>query len=75
MGTLAINELKIFIRRSGTVTPALSEKSPNIEFSLVRILPYSDPAGFYSLKENNRNTRSRCEICSKLRIKTPERSQ
>ena len=26
-------------------------------------------------KVNNRNTRTRCEICSKLTIKTPERCQ
>ena len=31
------------------------------------------PAGIYLLKGNNRNTRTRCEISSKLRIKTPER--
>ena len=31
--------------------------------------------GIYSLKANNRNTRTRCEICSKLTIKTPERLQ
>ena len=31
------------------------------------------PAGIYLLKVNNRNTRTRCEICSKLAIKTPER--
>ena len=31
------------------------------------------PAGNYMLKVNNRNTRTRCEICSKLTIKTPER--
>ena len=29
--------------------------------------------GIYLLKVNNRNTRTRCEICSKLTIKTPER--
>ena len=35
---------------------------------------FSDsPAGIYLLKVNNRNTRTRCEICSKLTIKTPER--
>ena len=28
------------------------------------------PVGIYLLKINNRNTRSRCEICSKLTIKT-----
>ena len=33
------------------------------------------PAGIYLLKVNNRNTRIRCEICSKLTIKIPERRQ
>ena len=33
------------------------------------------PAGNYMFKVNNRNTRTRCEICSKLTIKTPERYQ
>ena len=31
------------------------------------------PVGIYLLKVNNRNTRTRFEICSKLTIKTPER--
>ena len=29
-------------------------------------------AGIYMFKINNRNIRARCEICSKLTIKTPE---
>ena len=29
--------------------------------------------GIYLLKVNNRNNKRRCEICSKLTIKTPER--
>ena len=33
------------------------------------------PAGIYLLKVNNRNSRTRCEICSKLIIKIPERRQ
>ena len=33
------------------------------------------PAGIYLLKVNNRNTRTKCEICSKLTIKTPEQRQ
>ena len=33
------------------------------------------PVDIYLLKVNNRNTRTRCEICSKLTIKTPERRQ
>ena len=31
------------------------------------------PAGNYMFKVNYRNTRTRCEICSKLTIKTSER--
>ena len=31
------------------------------------------PANIYLCKVNNRNTKKRCEICSKLTIKTPER--
>ena len=33
------------------------------------------PANIYLLKVNNRSTRKRCEICSKLTIKLPKRSQ
>ena len=33
------------------------------------------PAGIYLLRIDKRNTRARCEICSKLTIKTPERRQ
>ena len=31
------------------------------------------PAGIYLLKVKKRNTRTRCEICEKLILKTPER--
>ena len=34
---------------------------------------YLYPAGIYLFKVNNRNTRTRCKICPKLTIKTPER--
>ena len=38
-----------------------------------KIISYTKaPAGNYMFKVNNRNTRKKCEICSKLRIKTPE---
>ena len=36
---------------------------------------YLYPAGIYLLKVNNRNTRTRKQICSKLTIKTKERCQ
>ena len=35
----------------------------------------TNPANIYLLKVNKRNTRKRCEICSKLTVKTPERRQ
>ena len=31
------------------------------------------PANIYQFKVNNSNTKTRCEICSKLTIETPER--
>ena len=37
---------------------------------MVAVLKIDFPAGIYLLKVNNRNTRIRCEICSKLAIKT-----
>ena len=39
----------------------------------VRQLGESNPSGNYMFKFINRNTRTRCEICSKLTIKIPER--
>ena len=35
----------------------------------------SYPAGIFLFKVYNRNTRTKCEICSQLKIKTPERRQ
>ena len=32
-----------------------------------------NPAGNYLFKINNSNTRTKCEICSELTVKTPER--
>ena len=34
-----------------------------------------NPANIYLLKVSSRNTRKRCELCSKLTIKTPEPRQ
>ena len=33
------------------------------------------PVGNYMFKVKNKNTRARCEICSKLTIETPEQRQ
>ena len=35
----------------------------------------ANPVGIYLLKVNNRNTKTRCETCSKLTIKKSERRQ
>ena len=51
---------------SSQLTAHLTRKRDLIECSNPR-------AGNYIFKGNNRNTRTRCEICSKLTIKTPER--
>ena len=40
--------------------------------SFPKMIPKAIPAGIYLLKVNYRNTRARCEICSKLTIKTSE---
>ena len=40
--------------------------------SFPKIIPKAIPAGIYLLNVNYRNTRARCEICSKLTIKTSE---
>ena len=42
-----------------------------LEANCYTLIPY--PAGNYMFKVNNRNTKTKCEICSKLTIKTPER--
>ena len=45
----------------------------NRDFFILKMI--LNPAGNYMFKVNNRNTRTRCEICSKLTIKTPKRRQ
>ena len=49
------------------------ETHQNMETIALEPLGHIYPAGNYMFKVNNRNTRTRCEICSKLTIKTPER--
>ena len=49
------------------------EKQITNEFNNFLINVGPSPVGIYLLKVNNRNTRTRCEICSKLTIKTSER--
>ena len=41
--------------------------------SIPHNMEITDPAGNYIFKVNNRITRRRCKICSKLTTKPPER--
>ena len=52
-----------------TADEAVKQKTKSKKSSLFTIFP----AGIYLLKVNNRNNRTRWEICSKLTIKIPER--
>ena len=36
---------------------------------------FNIPSGIYLLKVNNRNTKTRCDMCSKLTVKKPEQRQ
>ena len=50
------------------------QRNPFIHSRSVEVVAISFPDGNYMFKVNNRNSRTRCEICSKL-IKIPERHQ
>ena len=51
-----------------------SEKNELVNYVSYKVKPSLNyPAAIYLLKVNTRNTRTRCEMCSKLTIKAPER--
>ena len=68
MGTLTL---------SNTMLPTLARLFNNVKKNLFTccfsVLFKVNPVGIYLFKVNNRNTRTRCEICSRLTIKTSER--
>ena len=55
--------------------PAYSFHIESLEFISSYLKKKNSSAGIYLLKINDRNTRTICEICSKLTKKTPERCQ
>ena len=57
----------------GTLIDKGLSKNVNKKMSVRKVITFNFPVGIYLLKVNNRNTTTRCEICSKLTIKTPER--
>ena len=64
----AANKYVLLMKPLFRQTSDILDEQNNIDYS-----PSIRPAGIYLLKVNNRNTRARCEICSKLTINTPER--
>ena len=64
--------LKTFCKSDSLNLVCLKSFGPNAPFLIVSllILPYY-PSEIYLVKVNNRNIRARCEIYSKLTIKTP----
>ena len=58
------------------VKTEILSKSSSLIMSVGTLIIYLSksiyPANIHLFKVNNRNTRKRCKICSKLRIKTPE---
>ena len=62
-------DLPGFYIRATSPLNGLNRCSENI----LRAINGPNPVGIYLLKVNNRDTKTRCEICSKLTIKTPER--
>ena len=55
-------------------TPTSAGRSYELRFAQLSVRPsICNSGGSYMFKVNNRNTRTRCEIRTKLTIKTPER--
>ena len=74
-----LNEELLLRREKLSVNPTVFE---DIDKNMVKVHHYRPkavlvlqnyPVDIYLLKVNNRNNKTRCEICSKLTIKTPER--
>ena len=65
--SISRNEVEVLYHKGGLET----DESTEIIFVSVKV--GIKPAGNKMFKVNNRNTRTRCEICSKLTIKVPER--
>ena len=67
-GYVVLMSLLLILRRFNT-------KVSRFKFKHAGACGIGNPAGIYLLEVNKRNTRTRCEICSKLTIKIPERRQ
>ena len=68
----AVNRYECFMENKNMIrTLSLSKILLVLIKTWRRLCINSNSAGNYMFKVNNRNTKARCEICSKLTIKTP----
>ena len=72
-GHYRINASQFSVAFAGVYKKHSNEGNTDTKWLTIYEVP--GPAGIYLLKFNNRNTRTRCEICLKLTIKTLERLQ
>ena len=70
-----IKKLQVFGILLGMIKKIVDQKLVNLCQTNVFFISLLLLAGIYLLKVNNENTRTICEIYSKLTIKTPERRQ
>ena len=62
--------MEVLFSNSNMMTSIKNFCPIKIKFKITSFWP-----GIYLFKANNRNTKTKCEICSKLTINTPERRQ
>ena len=72
-GTLIWNNLPYFVKSNASLFELKRKLKTLGSINYSHLICKNYPAGIYLLKVNNRNNRTRCEICLKLTIKTPER--
>ena len=82
-GTADFNSNTTFVSTQAVLRSMITKPTYFFHYTLQCLRKYYDgikwiqkinPANIYLLEVNNRNTRKRCEICSKLTIKTPKLS-
>ena len=70
----AINPEQFYFAQAPLLKFLFQNENIKIISKIVNLKKIHFPAGMYLLKVNNKNTRTRCEICSKLTIKIPEQT-
>ena len=74
-GSIDFSSSPQYVNSSSNNGPQISDGACSFPKPILKLLKSNHAANIYLFKVNNRNTRKRSEICSKLTIKTPERRQ